>query len=147
VEFDKAMAPSVNGTDVTPAGGLGGATATANLDAINPSVVLITFNMAVADDDCYVFDLSGLKSADGGVFGSGCEDTTFCLCYLEGDVDMDGMVAGLDMAKIVSPPNWLMPVGVAADRTADVDRDGTVAGLDAARVAANWLNTPATPCP
>lgn len=55
-----------------------------------------------------------------------------------GDVNLDGVVNGLDLAMMAS--NWLHAGGGTAG---DANHDGVVNGLDIALAASHWLNTSA----
>ena len=64
--------------------------------------------------------------------------TGFNLIYTPGDVNHDGIVNGLDIAKVSS--NWLLsgPVGSVPG---DSNGNGVVNGLDIALISSNWLRT------
>jgi hypothetical protein len=59
-------------------------------------------------------------------------NTSWTLTFPPGDVNMDGVVNGLDVGVVSS--NWLMNT-----RYGDANGDGIVNGLDIAMIAANWL--------
>lgn len=61
-------------------------------------------------------------------------NTSWTLTFPPGDVNMDGVVNGLDIGVVSS--NWL-----ANTRYGDANGDGIVNGLDISMIAANWLQT------
>ena len=110
--------------------------------AIAGRFVDIHFTTLPSDKTCYTFDLAGTTAMDGTVFGSGPEVTTFCICYIEADIDQSGLVNGGDSNKVIMPGNWL----VAADLVAaygpmvDCNRSGKTDGGDFNKVImpGNW---------
>ncbi len=127
VTFDKAMSLDSNGVDVTPCGGLGGATATATIAAGDSTTVLIVYDQSVANSLCYRFNLEGLTAADDGVLGSDGEDSDFWVCYLEADMDQNGFVNLGDRNLVAQPGNLWKPVEEAANSPeVDCNRDGNV---------------------
>jgi hypothetical protein len=100
-----------------------------------PSQAILSFDADVAKGS-YTVTLSG--SATGEIK----------ICYIEGDVNDDGVTTGGDMAEVQAGANWLLDLSVAADARADVNRDGAVTGGDMSEIqkGANWLlpDPPAT---
>jgi hypothetical protein len=78
---------------------------------------------------------------------SGAGEGVIPICYIEGDVNDDGVATGGDMSVVQSGANWLLKLDVA-DPRADVNRDGAVTGGDMSviQAGANWLlpDPPAT---
>jgi hypothetical protein len=108
--------------------------------------VLVTFPVsAPLDETCYNFDMAGSTAVGGGVEPVGVD---FCVCYLEADVNRDGVVNPGDRNQVVFPINLYKAADEAFDVTADVDRSGVVNIGDKNLVisALNFWHT-ASPCP
>ncbi len=146
VTFEKTI--SAASLVVNPA--IAGVTATAD----GSSTVVISYPGSLpTDETCYNFNLAGTTATDGGVFGSGGEDTDFCLCYNLGDVDGDGTVLTSDKNKVLGAAQWGKSIDTiynppTVPAATDTDRDGTVLTGDKNIVlgASNWGHSPA-PCP
>ncbi len=144
VEFGKAMSTSVNGTDVTPASGMGQVTATANLASGDSSVVLITFSGEIPNQNCVTFDLAGMQAVDGSAVGDSFEDTDFCICYLVGDVDGDGIVTSAD--EILVEAKKGLSVELDDNLRADLDRSGVIDNADESQANATSGLSTTDPC-
>ncbi len=93
------------------------------------------------NDEC---DISNSTSQDSNTNGVPDE----CNTCLDEDVNCDGVVSALDIAKVQAPLNWSKTCDQAAEPRADVNRDGTVSPLDLAEISAplNWGATTPFPC-
>ena len=134
VTMDKAM--SIGAVTAYPA--IAGVTATAD----GTNVMLIQFPGDLPlDDTCYSFDLAGSLATDGGVEEAGKD---FCVCYLEGDVNLSGVVEALDNSAVGA--NFFQNADNATRVRCDINRSGVVEALDNSAIGANFFQQP-TPCP
>ncbi len=103
-----------------------------------------TLPSGVTDQTGYRISLAGATAVDGGVAAA---TANFCIRYLEGDVDRNGLVFASDKSAITSVANWNTAVA-AGTAAMDLDRDGLVFAGDKSVVTsvANWNTTPAA-CP
>jgi len=138
VTFDQNMSAGAQPVTASPA--IAGITATGN----GTNVLTITLPSGVTDQTGYRINLAGATSVYGGVADA---TQNFCIRYLEGDVDRNGLVFASDKGAITSVANWNTAV-VAATAALDLDRDGLIFAGDKGTVTsvANWNTTPSA-CP
>ena len=135
IALDTYALDDASGPEVSPA--ITGAVATAD----GTANVVISFPSALPNDEaCYMFDLVDMLPVSGSAFGSGGEDTDFCLCYVEADVDgLDRFVGVGDNFKVIDTYWTGDPSSVEGATRADIDRDGNIGvGDNFLVIDTNW---------
>jgi hypothetical protein len=112
---------------------LSGLSAVANGNSID-----ISFD-APANGTCYTFDITGTAASGGDTSGPGSDDTTFCVCYQEGDINFDSTVDIGDRQVVAATANLFQTmdaVGITGPQV-DLNRDGIMDIGDRQVVAAS----------